>query len=160
MSYYSTDTDTARRALNDIEDNYRTGYASTYLWDMVASAVDQCLPIYTADIIREWTDAGGNDPQDIQPAPDASITERMTFALYESAEADVRANLTECQIDAAEWLWERITELSATDNAADEDWEDKRTELSITLDPANWADEEAAHDALLAAAEFLEASIK
>ena len=151
---------TASRAARDLADEYtRPGAViGAYYHDKIAEYIDAAMPVYTSDIIQEWTALDRIDPDEYDG--DGGIIERMTWAIYEESRENFDGEIYNLMLDAADHLAGIIRDLPAFENAGDDTWEDTRAVILGDLDSDEWPDCQAAHTALVAARDFIDGSIQ
>ena len=88
-----------------ILDAYREGSAESDYTDFVDRIIDECTPIYNADIINEWRDIRTFDPEEAYG--EVSIIGLMTLAIHEEWREDFPL------------YYGIATEITGTDLAAD-----------------------------------------
>ena len=141
-----------------ILDAYREGSAESDYTEFVDRIIDECMPIYNADVIREWTSSRTLDPEEAYG--EVSIIGLMTLAIQEEWREDVHlhygpatetvahefAEATRAALEAGEELDGDI----AWDAELDAEFLD-----SLTADGMDNPEE--VHATILRAAEFLDA---
>ena len=141
-----------------ILDAYREGSAESDYTEFVDRIIDECMPIYNADVIREWTSIRTLDPEEAYG--DVSIISLMTLAIQEEWREDFHLHYG----DATETVAHEFAEATRAALEAGEEldgdiaWDaELDAEFLDSLTADGMDNPEEVHATILRAAEFLDA---